>query len=321
MATDWRALFNALGVGWADRGRNCSAGRINIACPFCGDDPSNHLSVDEAEDVFYCYRDHSHAGAARELIEQFVKRRVDAVQMLEEYRTNTIPTRVARHHEPGTRLWRQFGSAADAPEMVEYLADRGFTHPSRVCRQFDLRYSPEGDWAKRLLIPLVRPEQTLVTAWIGRAIVSHLSPKYYLYNDGISAFSGVLGAPNVVLLEGPIDCLAVNAALASAGCLHLIGAISLNGKALTPERMLVLRQMGARTLGFALDADARDSERRRLLTRLSQTLSPTTSVYDLVVPDGYKDAGEMPGEAVLDWLIDSKQITEQIGDTRVDRSR
>ena len=53
--TDWKRLFDDLGVPCWTEGKNCSPGRINIRCPFCNDH-SNHGSVGIDKGDYQCWR-------------------------------------------------------------------------------------------------------------------------------------------------------------------------------------------------------------------------------------------------------------------------
>lgn len=49
-------VFQEIGVPYFTSGKNVSEDSVNIRCPFCPDDPSDHLGVFEGTGVFSCWR-------------------------------------------------------------------------------------------------------------------------------------------------------------------------------------------------------------------------------------------------------------------------
>lgn len=127
------------------------------------------------------------------------------------------------------------------------LADRGVT--LRTAREYGLGYCSEGDYAGRVVFPVICP---LGRSWTARAVGS-MRPKYWggdgagrlLYGWDV-AFR--IGAPSeLVICEGPMDVLS----LYQAG----ISAVAVMSKTINETRAALLRRTGARLL-VALDAEA-----------------------------------------------------------------
>ena len=55
-------LFDTHGVPYVSQGKNVKKGHINVACPFCGDDPSFHLGINTDTLAWSCWRNSSHRG-------------------------------------------------------------------------------------------------------------------------------------------------------------------------------------------------------------------------------------------------------------------
>ena len=50
------AILKEIGTPYSTAGKNITTGSVGIRCPFCSDDPSNHLGIMEGNGVFSCWR-------------------------------------------------------------------------------------------------------------------------------------------------------------------------------------------------------------------------------------------------------------------------
>lgn len=297
MATQWRQLFDELGIEWRDRGRNCSKGHINIKCVFCWDDPSFHCAISESKDVFYCYRDGSHKGTAEWLLQRILGSRVKAVHLLEDYADDVpvfVNAPIQKHVE-----FEKFPFAFESGKMLRYLENRGFFDPELTCRRFNLRYAPEGTYAQRLLMPLI-DENGNIQSFTGRAVRRNLEPTYKAANPDLVAnlMYGSFTGKTIIVVEGPFDALKINSAMYDS--LHEISAVALTGRVLTAARKNILGAYRGRQFLLALDRDVAPFAIFDTSFRLRVDCG--LSVERLAIPDGYDDPGAMDELAIVEWL-------------------
>lgn len=297
---DWRSLFNEIRVPWIDRGRNTSAGNVNLCCPFCGDDPSFHLSVSESKEAYYCYRNpRQHSGTSLpRLLRALDVPRAEIDRLLADHSQPNAPAPKPRQIGDLERAWGRFLPAGDSPSCLAYIAARGFPEPVSVASRYQLAYAPEGRWAQRLLIPFWERESLLT--WSGRAIRSNLFPKYEMPPGPEGAI--YLPRPprqRMMIVEGPIDALKIAVATEDMG----IGVVAMAGLALNAARLNRIRKLAeyVETFELVTDATVPVSVWRNLLNEL-KTAVPQCQVKRRPMCEDYNDPGEMPLEAIRDWL-------------------
>lgn len=301
MTLNWRSLLDDLGVEWIDRGKNTSSGNINIACPFCEDDPSFHLSISERKDAYYCYRNpNKHSGSS--LVRLLTRLGVsydDILDFRETYASDgTFEAKPTKPVSELAKRWQSFSSAVEHPKYLDYLRSRGFPTPVATCRQYDLRYAPVGTWAQRILLP-VRHEGQVIN-WAGRAIDDALSPKYLMESSAKqSVYLPRMPRAHMVILEGPFDALKLAVATENLP----IAPIGLLGKGISVQKIAQIAELlnGAVSGHVCMDANVPISEVRDLINELrAQCGCP---VHRLALPDGTKnDVGELPLEEIPIWL-------------------
>lgn len=298
---DWRALLSSIRVEWIDRGHNTTPGNISINCPFCQDDPSHHLSISEYKPAYYCWRNpNQHSGANLvKLLVRLGQSRDDAVRLLNYFNTavEKETPKKAIASDIATE-WDIFDPAQDSLKCTNFLTKRGFTAPSLLCEEWDLRYAPRGEWANRLLIPLGKDR-----GWTGRDLSGNSELKYL---TEIVAGHQPLYCPDAtkpnahtfIIVEGPLDALRIAEATRRAPFI----VIALCGKSLGSSKLLAIRELTAtceRGL-VALDSDVKLSE-------TTQTMNEIRGVTraDLVkakLPTGVKDPGDLPTKDIIAWL-------------------
>lgn len=310
MQIAWRALFDGLGVAWRDRGSNTSAGNVNICCPFCVDDHGFHLSVSEDLPVYYCYRrPNQHSGGRLiHLLVALGVARNSAVRLLNEHMTKTNnrePETTVKHGKDLGAKWLTFTGAEQGVGCSSYLESRGFEDPAWVAQYYDLRYSPVGGWAMRLLLPLKYDHK--VVAWTGRALRSDINPRY-LSQEPNETTTPMLYVPDAgplarhgatcVVVEGPLDALKV-----AVSTDNNLGAIALTGKSMNSSKILMLKSLLANCakVVIALDADAVITESLELMRTL-RSAGVAARMQRSPPPAPYKDAGEMSSVAIRTWL-------------------
>lgn len=312
MIVDWRGLLSSIRVEWRDRGANCRSGNVNIACPWCGNDPSFHLAIAEQREAFYCYREPDrHSG--RHFIALLVKlgiERAEAIRLINSHMAHSQPIEAPRKAPDMPRIqygWDRFVSALDSRSAIGYLRERDIPNPEQAIRLFDLRVSLAGTWANRLLIPF-QSAQGEVQSWTGRALQNWMVPKYLTRE---SDDSGLLYAPNqdrrgkhcLVIVEGPFDALKL--AIIARTSPFIVAALT--GKQLNAARLLRLRALseGCDSILVALDADVNTGSRLRIISDIAGTLR-MRYIGRATLPPGHKDPAEIPSGLVLQWLQASR---------------
>lgn len=307
MTYDWRSLLGEHRVPWADRGPNTSPENINVACPWCGNDPSYHLAISTTKDGYYCFRDNRHRGRNMVYLAMAVCDigRYDATRLLNTHLLYTSGVRDPITPAEPTKMlhaWNRFQPAGESQACLDFLADRGFPDPVADTVRYNLRYAQEGEWAGRLLVPLTIGGA--IISWTGRLIGDKPGPKYR--TQPAPGFP-VLYAPRqdtigevTIVVEGPLDALKI----ASACHSHQpsILPVALCGKQLNAAKLMEIRwyTSGCKLSLVALDADVKLGEIYEVVAELSGALR--IPVRRIALPAGAKDPGELAHERIMPWL-------------------
>jgi hypothetical protein len=315
MAIRWRELFDSLGVPWTDTGRNTARGWISIPCPWCRDDPSEHLGINEEQGHYHCLRRDTHDGRSPFWLLKALgvdHRDMDDLLKLYGYNGSGRPPptgvreggpsaiRPALHGGPPFR-WSQFTPAADNDEALDYLWGRNFPDPEKTCREFDLRIG-RGKWARRLWFKLTDLAGNIV-GFTGRTFDEWREPRYYTEAPGAQLYLPKL--PNHhhrlgLCVEGPIDTLRIADVTQRRRNLLIIGLMGLSA---TGHRRLLLSQI-ARTVPVfvvALDATVWPVDAQRLMSEV-RAIPAIGRVSRLAMPPDRDDPGEMSNTDVEQWL-------------------
>jgi hypothetical protein len=310
---DWRGLFGAIGVPWKDRGANHAKGNVNIKCPWCFADPSEHLGVSEERDAYYCYRDPRHAGTnlVGLLLKLGVKPRHEAVRLLNGYRRGAPVASQAkeileRDISLVQRSWNRFHPLQDIGhqhgQALDYLQSRGFMTPRAVAALYGLRYAKEGQWAGRVLFPFKTPTNELYT-WAGRAVWPEITPPYLMEDEkvGGACYEPRAARSTCVIVEGPMDALKVCAATEQQD----ISALALCGKYLDASKLIRIRAAlrNSDAILVALDDDvAVATQVYHIIDLLKSAVGMGKRVVRKRMPIGVGDPGEMSYAQVREWL-------------------
>lgn len=304
IAIDWRSLFEAINIPWRDTGANTSAGNVNIPCPFCGDDPSFHLSVSEDKQAYYCYRrpnQHSGRNVLR-LFHALGISRSQALALLNAYQGEPTARQIAASRKPkppDAGRWQFFKSVVDSPQQLAYLHKRGFPDPEFVAKLYDLRYAPLGMWSGRILIPI--EEDGVVIGWTGRALSDKVVPKYLMSNE---THKGCIYAPTIphtrlITVEGPFDALKINVAMYGTG----VAAAALLGKQINDRKLGRYLQLLQYVRRHDVCLDDGTSLTEALLLRRELALCLRNGYTGrLRYPHHVHDAGSMSLDAIRRWL-------------------
>ncbi|MCK5605896.1 hypothetical protein KAR91_28625 [Candidatus Pacearchaeota archaeon] len=187
-------------VEYVETGANVKKGNVNIACPFCGDDPSHHLGIDPVSGFWGCWRNKAHRGRKfSNLLAKLAHISFSEAQKLcgekgsvplEEndfdnavaaLKSNTeqvqVVTGVNSLQLPS--FFRELDQTSLAcAQHVQYLNLRGYKNKklTRLIEQFDLRFSLRGDFTKRIIIPVY--ENGLLQTYLGRSVYKNHALRY-----------------------------------------------------------------------------------------------------------------------------------------------
>jgi hypothetical protein len=219
--------LEVLRVDYVTTGKNVSSGNINIKCPWCTDDPSEHLGIYEETGVYGCWRDPRHSGHdAAYAIAKASGASVDAVRALlvpappdnmTAATTKTTPT-PADALSPVTFPPMGCSPILDPgnERFLDYLFHRGLRPPQQVALRFSLYGGRFGPMAHRLVIP-VRDSTGIIVAYTGRSLGSSSALRYLsqprgpiikrclLFEDQL-----IKGGDVLAVTEGPFDAMTVD---------------------------------------------------------------------------------------------------------------
>jgi hypothetical protein len=279
---DLRRTLTKYRVRWADHGPNTSRGWINIQCPLCGhSDPSHHCRINETLTGWYCLRNHAHKGRGLHYLFRLLK-------IPEEGLPEVASTpREYNPREIDYAPFQYFEQASNSSEMLAYLEQRKFLLPVNIVNRFSLKYSQQGRWAGRLIIPLT-------AGWTGRSVRSHIEPRYLTETDESGFFLYGKGQ-STVLVEGPVDAMK----LAAVSNSFLF--VAMTGGYLSPSILFTLQDRKVQKLYSVPDNTVQMDHRMALLTTL-RTFLPQTQVVNTRLPDQFKDCGEMTEDEARAWL-------------------
>lgn len=229
MCDSLKQIFDDIGIEYRTNGANVGKNELNIACPWCGDDPSYHLGISLQTGYYHCWRNPTHSGRnlarviarvcriglceARALLQQYdVLPSHDDVSL----NTSTSPATAETRHRVDVNPLYGTVDIFCAPRMyIEYLHARRYTmcEVERANMWYGIRAGIVGPLAGRVVFPVTIPDGCVVGAQ-GRAVVSNML-RYRMY-PGASAKTGFVGATRLVrggntlfVVEGPFDALRV----------------------------------------------------------------------------------------------------------------
>lgn len=213
-------------VHFVEAGHNVALGNVNIKCPFCSDDPSEHLGIHLKSGVWGCWRNAQHRGKnLKRLLKKlgitlldptFDQSDIEAIANGTFFKSNKLKyVEGPRVTELPKEFVKINSSGSIDKRYHRYLQSRGFHDPAQVIADYDLhrcndRQSP---WDDRLIVPVWVGDEV---CWTGRAIYEN--PMRYLSAKGGEArnikhclfnFNDLLldSGEALVITEGPFDAL------------------------------------------------------------------------------------------------------------------
>lgn len=301
---NWKEFLNYNRIFYLEEGKNVKSGCVAISCPYCSDDPSQHLNINLKTGRFKCWRNSSHKGTPAKLISTIKKCSYsEAVNLLNKNEIRPIALTLV---EPELEKFSEVKPIELLPEFgypdentINYLINRGFEKQT-VDDLID-RYNLLSDlsnltrFKQRLILPI--KENNHVVGWTGRAIVESVN-RYVSYPSSIGSLIFnydlcLTGGRALVIVEGPLDVL--KADFYSPVGINFCG---LMGHEITPGRVNRLLKLAKRhdSVYLSLDDDAFSSQ-CELLFHLG-IFNPKF----LPLPENIHDQGSMTPEQIKDYI-------------------
>lgn len=280
MQLDIRSLLTKYRILWRDRGKNVSRNNIVISCPYCNkgsnQDHGEHLAINYSTGEYFCYRNPSHKGHNLAQLFQILQIPKHEYQDLHLSYKDTYPT---VREKKDYSLIRFFQKGEQDPEILGYLATRNFIHPADVCKKFKLLSDKEGKWAGRLIIPLT-------IGWTGRAIRSHIEPRYLSYTTEDGFFLHKQGSSTCIVVEGAIDAMRIVSVSSQ------FDVVAKCGNRLSAALLNYLRESHYITIWNTPDGDV-DFNQFFQETKTLRSYCTYSSVRRFQLPENFKDFGQM----------------------------
>lgn len=222
---DWVAFLDAYSIPFVSRGPNTRRGEISVACPFCGDDPSEHLGISLSSENWGCLRSNAHRGhaphtlvaaltgssygIARAVVAQYSVSDPDSYggSLGEAKPISTAPSGpVALPNE--CRAIQGYGLTM---KFWKYLRNRGFDDPDLLCALYGLRGCLSGKWQNRLIVPIKQNDE--IIGWQGRALGAVIkAPRYLSSSEAVKKvlFNGDVVGDTLFVCEGPFDAMKID---------------------------------------------------------------------------------------------------------------
>ena len=195
---DWQSFLDRNGIEYTDKGRNVSKGNLAIKCPFCVDDPSQHMNVSLKGYGYSCWRNAEHRSKNNaKLVRELLKCDWATAKQLVHGEDTTQPSVndfEAQIRRLGEEYPRGMSKGLKLPSdwqpltvpgsyhrsmVLEYLCRRGYstTTALRQAKRYDIHYGRKDHWDRRVIWP-IRNEHGHVVNYTGRAISDTQKVRY-----------------------------------------------------------------------------------------------------------------------------------------------
>ncbi len=321
-------LLTQEGIEFRRYGRNVKRGNINVKCPWCADDPSEHLGIKidmsgNYDGAYGCWRNRSqHSGRKPHYLLMMLLRCsfnyatkiIDAYEISDPDHFETMATSFLKEStKPSTgktkhsltfpNSFHKIRKRGTGHRFWRYLKQRGFKDPQKFSETYNLRCCSVGSWKDRIIIPVY--ERRKLVTWTGRAITKTIdAPRYKTLSktigDPMKAKINtnetlllhddlVKGGEALLITEGPFDALKLDYYGRSYGAC----ATCLFGLNISVSQMGLIASVRHRfkSAWLILDAGAMEAK-----LRIGDELS-RYGVRTVELPLGFDDPGELNSRA------------------------
>lgn len=233
---NWRTFLERNNIPYVERGRNVSKGNLAIHCPLCGtNDPSQHMNVNVKGKGWACWRDADHRGKnPTKLVQALLQ-----CTWAEASEITGGPATPETDTDFMSQVRQAMGTASARPKLMipkewtpltkwggingslvfHYLESRGYmsVEAMNIAKRYELYYSRENAWAKRVIFPIRAADGTLLN-YTARAIGKSNLRYKTLSGDACGASIGsclfdlpaltkIRRGKLLVVCEGPFDAV------------------------------------------------------------------------------------------------------------------
>lgn len=321
---DWLQFFDDHQIDYVTRGPNVKKDNVNIACPFCGDDPSHHMGVSLLDKGYGCWRSANHAGKkSNGLIRALLNCSFNQAKILAQQYSAADPEsldeaiaalmageQADKRPDRATELrfrgeFSPIKAKGSTSRFYSYLERRGFGDGTAdLCKLYNLRCANTGRFKDRVIIPIYQGGK--LVSWTSRAIGKNVEAARYLAlseDQGglVNVFHTIWnwdelkhGGDLLIIVEGPFDALKVD----FYGWELNTCATCTFGTAMSEEQAMMIAEVakGFEKAVLLYDAGATESIFR------AKGLLEHTKVECGFLPPDVEDPGEMSRKQVRKFI-------------------
>lgn len=245
----WQGFLDQFNVHYATKGPSVTRGNVAVRCPFCANDPSEHLSISLEGKGWRCWRNpNEHAGKSpvRLIVGLIGCSYARAAEIAGEDRTNIPDDMVARVHSllkvpENKKADRKLSMPVEFKPIrnswqflpcINHLRSRGIDDIEifKLTKRFDVRYATRGPFSSRIIFPVYY--QGELVSYTGRSVRDDAKIRYKTLttdpekakevgikpaigpiNNFLLFYDDVMNntkAHTIVIVEGPFDALLLN---------------------------------------------------------------------------------------------------------------
>ena len=303
---DWISFFDEHHIQYVTHGKNVGQNHVAIACPFCGDDPSHHLSISLNPEMSYwrCWRNPDHRGAKPGFLVQKLLgiNKQEAEQICgkeQEEPTIEYPVSVLTN-----AFCRSIDELSDAEiiYLMQFLIRRKFETPSStvaLLHQLGISVGIGGRWDNRLVFPIMG-ENNQLWGWTGRSMNPDEPLRYMTTTTGetrrgTTPLFGVQWLPkgmtHLFVVEGPMDWLKLTGFFREF-CPRW-GAVALLTSTPNTVQMVQLMHIAGNTIPLYIFMDNEPPARSRAIKTGLALSACVGRVFSVELSEGIKDPGDM----------------------------
>ena len=188
-------ILDSYRIPYVNKGANVSTDSVGIKCPFCMEDPSEHLNLNignaEKYGWFYCWRCQTGGRFPHKFLMKIMGWTYSKTKLVlgdtstQIVKDGEFDTLVANLNSPSLIAIKEDNKRlffpeefqplrGDAPSrFINYLSTRGFLLADiiKIGKKYKLRYATTGEYRDRLIFPVFL-HQKLIT-WTARSILSY----------------------------------------------------------------------------------------------------------------------------------------------------
>lgn len=244
----WQTFLDQFNISYVTKGPSVTRGHVAVRCPFCVDDPSEHLSISLEGKGWRCWRNpKQHAGKSpTRLIVGLIGCSYDrAKEIAGEDRshipnnfidrvTSLLDTKEERETDRSLEMPIDFKAIRNRTSQlpcINHLRDRGLDDIEifRLTKRFNLRYCTSGPFKARIIFPVFYKQR--LVSYTGRSVLPDAKIRYKTLtadpekaremgvkpavgpiNDYLLFYDDLMRSTSetVVVVEGPFDALLMN---------------------------------------------------------------------------------------------------------------